>query len=208
MSGKGERQSGQSTVEFGASALVLILLLFGLIDLGRVFYFDVALQGAVREAARHGTWFDPDTGTNPHLYDTDGYVGNNPCADKDDPSLNHYTGIKESIDCNLSKSGLPASVLQNPGSTCPSPSDGNGAFNPPYPDSVYPSALNVPSLFICYSQTPGVDLATAPNGNSLKGADLNIILVMSFGFVSGLMQGVVGNSVHIVANTHMSVGGY
>ena len=134
MRGKGERQSGQSTVEFGASALVLILLLFGLIDLGRVFYFDVALQGAVREAARHATWFDPDT--------------------------------------------------------------------------VYPTALNVPSLFICYSQTPGVDLANAPNDNSLKGADVNIILVMSFGFVSGLMQGVLGDSVHIVANTHMSVGGY
>jgi TadE-like protein len=197
-----ERRSGQSTVEFGASALVLILLLFGLIDLGRVFYFDVALQGAVREAARMATWFDVDSGTNPSLYDTDGF-GGTPCGDP-----NPHPGIKESIDCNLSKSGLPASVLQNPGVTCPSPSDGNGAFNPPYPDAVYPSALNVPSLFICYSQTPGLDLAAAPSDNSLKATDVNIILVMSFGFVSGLMQGVLGNSVHIVANTHMSVGGY
>src|SRR5205823_14392136 len=31
-------QGGQSSVEFGASAIVLFLLLFGLIDLGRVFY--------------------------------------------------------------------------------------------------------------------------------------------------------------------------
>jgi TadE-like protein len=195
-------ESGQSTVEFGASAIVLILLLFGLIDLGRVFYFDVALQGAVREAARHATWFDVTTGTNPSLYNTDGWSGT-PCGDP-----NPHPGIKESIDCNLSKSGLPASVLQNPGVTCPSPADGNGAFNPPYPDSVYPVAPNVPSLFICYSQTPGLDLSAAPGDNSLKGTDVNIILVMSFGFVSGLMQGVLGDSIHIVANTHMSVGGY
>jgi len=207
MRGKGERQSGQSTVEFGASALVLILLLFGLIDLGRVFYFDVALQGAVREAARHATWFDPDTGTNPHLYDTDGFAGD-PCDDKDDRLLNHYSGIKESIDCNLLKSGLPISVLQNSTLTCPGPTDGNTAFNPPYDDSVYPAAVNAPSLFICYARTPGLDLATAPTDNSFKGADVNVILVMNFGFVSGLMSGVVGNSVHIVSNTHMSVGGY
>jgi hypothetical protein len=38
--------------------------------------------------------------------------------------------------------------------------------------------------------------------------DVNIILVMNFGFVSGLMSGVLGNSIHIVANTHMTVGGY
>jgi hypothetical protein len=196
------QQTAQSTVEFGASALVLVLLLFGLIDLGRVFYFDVALQGAVREAARHATWFDVDSGTNPSLYDTDGWSGT-PCGD-----TNPHPGIKESIDCNLSKSGLPASVLQNPGLTCPSPTDGNSAFNPPFQDSVYPTSPNVPSLFICYAQTPGMDLSAAPNDNSLKGTDVNIILVMSFGFVSGLMQGVLGDSIHIVANTHMSVGGY
>jgi len=195
-------ETGQSTVEFGASAIVLILLLFGLIDLGRVFYFDVALQGAAREAARHATWFDVGSGTNPSLYDTDGW-GGTPCGDP-----NPHPGIKESIDCNLSKSGLPASVLQNPGVTCPDPTDGNVAFNPPYSDSVYPTSPNVPSLFICYSETPGMDLSAAPNDNSLKGTDVNIILVMSFGFVSGLMQGVMGDSVHIVANTHMSVGGY
>ena len=197
------RQGGQSTVEFGASALVLVLLLFGLIDLGRVFYFDVGLQGAVREAARVGTWFDVASGTNPSLYDTDGWSGT-PCSDP-----NPHPGIKESIDCNLYKSGMAASVLQNSGGmTCPDPSDGNSAYNPPYLDSVYPAAVNVPSLFICYSQTPGLDLTTAPNDNSLKGTDVNVVLVMNFGFVSGFMSGVFGDSIHIVANTHMSVGGY
>lgn len=202
MAARSFRQSGQSTVEFGAAALVLMLLLFGLIDLGRVFYFDVGLMGAVREGARQASWFDPGTGTNPYLYDTDGWSGQ-PCSD-----TNPHPGIKESVDCNLSKSGLPASVLQNPTTTCPAPNDGNVFYNPPYMDDAFPGALNVPSLYICYARTPGLDLAAAPTDNSYKGSDVNVILVMSFGFASGFLQGVLGNSVHIVANTHMTIGGY
>lgn len=181
------RQRGQSAVEFGASALVLVLLLFGLIDLGRVFYFDVGLQGAAREGARQASWFDVSSGTNPSLYDS---------------------AIKASVDSILTKSGLPASVLGNPGTTCPTTTDGNTLSNPPYADSVYPTDLNVPTLYICYANTPGLDITSAPADNSLKGTDVNVILVMSFGFASGLMSGVLGNSVHIVANTHMSVGGF
>ncbi len=178
---------GQSTVEFGASALVLVLLLFGLIDLGRVFYFDVALQGAAREGAREATWFDQSTGTNPGLDDTD---------------------IKASVDAILTKSGLPASVLMNPGATCPDTADGNSAYNPPFADSAYPGAVNTPNLYICYASTPGMDVSAAPSDNSLKGSDVNVILTMSFGFASGLLSGLFGSSIHIVANTHMTVGGY
>ena len=189
-------QRGQSTVEFGASALVLVLLLFGLIDLGRVFYYDVGLQGAVREGARQASWFDqtnPDQGCgaspNPYLCD----------------SL-----IKASVDRVLAKSGFnpPYSVLQNPGATCPSTSDGNTAFNPPYDGSVYPTSINTPSLYICYSNTPGLDLTSAPADSSYRGTDVNVILVMSFGFASGMLSGILGNSIHIVASTHMTVGGY
>ena len=180
--------SGQSTVEFGAASLVLVLLLFGLIDLGRVFYFDVGLMGAVREGARQASWFDPGTGTNPFLYDA---------------------AIQSSVDAILSHSGLPASVLQNSsGTTCPTVADGNAAHNPPFADSAYPAALNKPSLFICYSNTPGLDLTAPPPGNTYKATDVNVVLTMSFGFASGLLGDSLGNSVHIVANTHMTVGGY
>ena len=178
---------GQSTVEFGVSAVVLILILFGLIDLGRAFYFAVGLTGATREGARQASWFDPTTGTNPNLYDD---------------------AIKSSVDAVLINSGLPRSVLQNPSTTCPSPTDGNTIYNPPYADQTFPTGLNQPQLFICYSNTPGLDLTTAPAGNSYKGTDVNVILIMSFGFVSGFMQGVLGNSIHEVANAHMTVGGY
>ena len=180
--------SGQSTVEFGAASLVLVLLLFGLIDLGRVFYFDVGLMGAVREGARQASWFDPGAGTNPDLFDA---------------------AIKSSVDAILSHSGLPASVLQNAGgTTCPTAADANAAHNPPYTDPAYPAALNTPSLFICYSNTPGLDLTAAPPGNTYRGSDVNVILTMSYGFASGLLGNALGNSIHIVANTHMTVGGY
>jgi Flp pilus assembly protein TadG len=180
-------ESGQSTVEFGISAVVLIFILFGLIDLGRAFYFDIGLTGAVREGARTASWFDQSTGTNPYLYDG---------------------AIKTAVDRILEHSGLPDSMLGNPGTTCPSPTDGNGSFNPPYSDTVYPSALNQPVLLVCYSNTPGFDLTAAPAGNSYRGSDVNVILVMSFGFASGFLSGALGDSVHLVANTHMTVGGY
>ena len=179
-------QRGQSTVEFGAAAIVLILLLFGLIDLGRVFYFDVALTGAVREGAREASWFDQSSGTNPHLYDS---------------------AIKSSVDAILTHSGLPASQLQNPTPTCPTTQDGNAAYNPPYTPDTYPAGLNQPLLFICYGNTPGLDLTSAPLDNGYKGTDVNVVLVMSFGFASGFLN-FLGNSVHIVANAHMAVGGY
>src|SRR5436309_9107462 len=52
------RQRGQSLVEFAISSMVLLLLAMGLIDLSRAFYFSVSLQGAAREGARHGAWFN------------------------------------------------------------------------------------------------------------------------------------------------------
>jgi len=180
-------QNSQSTIEFGLSALVLIFILLGLIDFGRAFYFGVGMQGAAREGARQATWFDASTSTNPYLADS---------------------AIKDAVDQMLLKSGLPASTLANPGTTCPTPTDGNVEYNPPYVESSFPTAVNQPLLFICYDSTPGLDLAVAPNDNTLKGRDVNVIVLMSFGFASGFLAGALGSSVHMVANTHMNVGGF
>jgi Flp pilus assembly protein TadG len=188
MNGSRRGSHGQATVEFGVSAVVLLLLLVGLIDLGRAFYFAVGFRGATREGARQASWFDPSTSSNPDLGDG---------------------AIKSAVDAILLKSGLAASALANPSATCPTPVDGNTSHNPPYVDTAYTSAsVNQPLLYICYANTPGLDLATPPGDNSYKGADVNVILVMSFGFASGFMQGILGNSLHMVANTHMTVGGY
>src|SRR5207245_11378480 len=132
-------QHGQSSVEFGLAAVVLLLLALGLTDLGRVFYFDVGLAGAAREGARQAIWFDPKSGTNPFLYDS---------------------AIQAAVDGVLTNSGLPASILQNPsGTTCPTTSDGNSLYNPPYTNDAYTAGgPNQPLLYICYEGTPGVDL--------------------------------------------------
>jgi Flp pilus assembly protein TadG len=181
-------QRGQSTVEFGASAVVLILILLGLVDFGRAFYFGVGMRGATREGARQAIWFDPSTSTNPYLYDG---------------------AIQSAVDAVLRNSGLPASQLQNPGATCPDVVDGNSSHNPPFAASTYATtSVNQPLLYICYSNTPGLDLATAPTDNSYKGTDVNVIVVMNFGFTTGFIQGVLGSSVQMAANTHMTVGGY
>jgi Flp pilus assembly protein TadG len=182
------RERGQSTVEFALSALVLVLILLGLLDLGRAFYFDVGLFGATREGARQAIWFDASSGINTTLDDAD---------------------IKSAVDLTLKHSSLPASVLQNPATTCPATADLNANYNPPYVDSAYsPSTPGVPILYICYGNQPGLDFQTAPLDNSYRGMDVNVIVLMNFGFTTALMQGVLGNSVHMAANTHMTVGGF
>jgi len=44
---------GQNLIEFALIVPVLILLVFGIVDLGRVFYSSIALENAAREAARY-----------------------------------------------------------------------------------------------------------------------------------------------------------
>src|SRR3979409_746632 len=64
-------QFGQSLVEFAISSTVLLLLAMGLLDLSRAFYYAVNLQGAAREGARHGAWFNTAGRSNPYLDDAD-----------------------------------------------------------------------------------------------------------------------------------------
>ncbi|MBO8172214.1 MAG: pilus assembly protein [Bacillaceae bacterium] len=45
-------QKGQSTVELALSMMVLLLILFGITDFGRVFHAYLTLEHASREAAR------------------------------------------------------------------------------------------------------------------------------------------------------------
>ena len=62
-----DRRSGQSAIEFALILPVLLLLILGAIDLGRMFYTKIVLTNAAREGANYLAYF-PD---NP-LVDTDG----------------------------------------------------------------------------------------------------------------------------------------
>lgn len=47
---------------------ILMLLVMGSSDLGRVFYYSIAVTNAAREGARQGTYYDPISNSN--VYDT------------------------------------------------------------------------------------------------------------------------------------------
>jgi Flp pilus assembly protein TadG len=53
------RCRGQAIVETALLLPILMLLVMGTADLGRVFYYSIAVTNAAREAARQGTYFDP-----------------------------------------------------------------------------------------------------------------------------------------------------
>jgi Flp pilus assembly protein TadG len=176
-------QRGQSLVEFAASSVVLLLLVGGLVDIGRSIYVQESLSNAVREGARHAVWYDAPTLSHPYLDDAQ---------------------IKAAVDTELTTISLPASVLKNPGTTCPSPTDGNSSHNPPFASSAYPPTANQPWLYICYNNTPGLDYA-APAMN-MGQLDVNVILLYTYGPLTPLVKSQFG-VFQVAANQHMTVQG-
>lgn len=176
-------QRGQSLVEFAASSVVLLLLVGGLVDIGRSIYISEDLSNAVREGARHAVWYDAPSLSHPYLYDA---------------------AIKATVDSELGAISLPASVLKNPGTTCPNPTDGNSLHNPPYGSSAYPSTTNQPWLYICYNNLPGLDY-TSPATN-MGQLDVNVILLYSYGPLTPAMKSQFG-VFQLAVNQHMTVQG-
>jgi len=176
-------QKAQSLVEFALSSVVLLLLVGGLVDIGRAIFITEALSNAAREAARHGAWFDAPHVNSPYLYDSE---------------------IKATVDQELAASSLPASVLKNPGTTCPAVTDGNTFHNPPYVNSAYPPTPNTTWLYICYDNTAGVDFSAAPTGQGNQ--DLNVIVLYTYSPLTPLVGGQFG-TFHLATNQHMTVQG-
>jgi Flp pilus assembly protein TadG len=176
-------QRGQSLVEFALSSVVLLLLVGGLVDIGRAIYVSEALSNAAREGARRGVWFDASNRTNRYLYDG---------------------AIKAEVDKELAAISLGPSILKNSSTTCPTPSDGNGWHNPPYASASYPSTANEVWLYICYKNTAGVDYLSAPTNQSQQ--DLNVIVVYAYGPLTPLITAQFG-IFRLAANTHMTVQG-
>ena len=170
-------------VEFALSSVVLLLIVGGLIDIGRSVYVSEVLSTAAREGARHGGWFDAPNLTHPYLYDAQ---------------------IKAAVDAELATISLPASALKNPGTTCPNPTDGNAYHNPPYASSAYPATANQVWLYICYDNTPGVDFTAPPGGQSQQ--DINVIVLYTYGPLTPLISGQFGNF-RLAANEHITVQG-
>jgi Flp pilus assembly protein TadG len=60
--GRACRQRGQALVEFALGALLLFLIVFGVVDFGRVIYAYSAVSNAAREGARYGAVHPSDLG--------------------------------------------------------------------------------------------------------------------------------------------------
>ena len=176
-------QRGQSLVEFAVSSVVLLLLVGGLVDIGRSIFITEALSNATREGARHGAWYDAPNLSHPYLFDAQ---------------------IKAAVDSELASISLPASILKNPSTTCPSSSDGNSLHNPPFVSSAYPSTANQSWLYICYNNSPGLDY-TSPASN-LGQLDVNVIVLYKYGPLTPLVTSQFG-AFQLAANQHMTVQG-
>src|SRR5260370_10770992 len=83
---RGQRLSyskrGQAIVETALLLPILMLLVMGSADLGRVFYYAIAVTNAAREAARQGSYYDPVSGSNTY----DSYCEDLAAAQKEVPS--------------------------------------------------------------------------------------------------------------------------
>ena len=179
-------QRGQSLVEFAISSIVLLLLMMGLLDLSRAFYYAVNLEGAAREGARHGAWFDTASRSNIYLDDAD---------------------IMSAVNASLSGAGLTGVLV--PGG-CLAGADGNTVNNKPYATSAYPASTQRVNVYICYTQPGGAQvgtLANHPTDNSWRLGDVNVALLMNFGLITPFIQNIFGNGVPVVFNEHFTIQG-
>lgn len=185
---RGEKQRGQSLVEFAISSTVLLLLAMGLLDLSRAFFYAVDLQGAAREGARHGAWFTTRLRANNYLDDAD-----------------IMTAVKQ----GLAGAGI-TNVTQITTGGCLSPTDGNTVNNKPYPAGAYPTTPGAVNVYICYTDPNGVrssSRSSAPTDNSWRLGDVNVAVLMNFQLITPFIQGIFGNGINLAYNEHFTVQG-
>ncbi|HEY1162505.1 MAG TPA: TadE/TadG family type IV pilus assembly protein [Candidatus Dormibacteraeota bacterium] len=190
------RQKGQSLVEFAISSLVLILLLMGLLDLSRAFYYSVNLQGAAREGARHGAWFDTATRTNKYLDDADVML-----AVKQAMAGAGFDGLAGHLP-------IPTQVTS---AGCLVGADGNALNNKPYSSAAVPASTGRVNVYICYTQPGGVfktgTLPVAPTDSTYRLGDINVSIVMNFALVTPFLQNMFGSGLPLVYNEHFTIQG-
>ena len=188
------RQRGQSLVEFAISSLVIILLLMGLLDLSRAFYFSVNIQGAAREGARHGAWFDTATRSNKYLDDAD---------------------VMQAVDQAMAGAGFDGTTLPVPvqikSAGCLTPTDGNALNNKPYAAAAVPPTRGSAYVYICYTQPGGASqtgtMPVHPADASWRLGDINVAIIMNFTLITPFLQNMFGNGIPLMYNEHFTIQG-
>ena len=96
-----QQRKGQTLIEFAITLPVLLVLIFGIIEFGRIFQAWISIQNAAREAARYASTgayleeFDPFIDPNSLRNGNDDADSIVPCVGGDAPGLpsNIYTPI-------------------------------------------------------------------------------------------------------------------
>jgi Flp pilus assembly protein TadG len=187
-----KRQRGQSLVEFAISSIVLLLLMMGLLDLSRAFYYAVNLDGSAREGARHGAWYNTAARYNGYLDDTD---------------------IMTAVGQSLTGAGFvnadPPIHLVTSGSCLTSATNTNN--NAPYAASAFPAQTQRVNVYLCYTAPFGASqtgtMATHPLDNSWRLGDINVSLLMNFGLITPFIQNLFGNGINVAYNEHFTIQG-
>ena len=184
------KQRGQSLVEFALTSTILLLLAMGLIDLSRAFYYSVSLQGAAREGARHGAWFNTAARANLYLDDADVFSATKTAL--------YGAGFTDSQINLITTSG------------CLAPTDGNNVTDKPYPQSAYPATAQTVNVYICYTDPNNITygtLANHPTDNSWRLGDINVSILMNFQLITPFIQGIFGNGIDLAYNEHFTIQG-
>ncbi len=182
------RQGGQSLVEFAISSIVLLLLMMGLLDLSRAFYFAVNLDGAAREGARHGAWFNTAGRKNIYLYNQT---------------------IWDTVNQSLQGAGIAGTGVAQ--GSCLAPTDGNAFNNKPYASAAYPATPQAVNIYICYTYPGGSSqtgtMGAAPPDNSWRLGDINVSLLMNFQLITPFIQSLFGAGINLAYNEHFTIQG-
>lgn len=163
--------------------------MMGLLDLSRAFYFAVNLEGAAREGARHGAWFNTALRANNYLDDAD---------------------IAIAVNQSLAGSGIVGTPV--PQGPCLAGTD-NTLDNKPYPANAFPATPQAVNIYICYTApaTAGGaqtgQMGAAPGDNSWRLGDVNVSLLMNFQLITPLIQNLFGNGINLAYNEHFTIQG-
>jgi Flp pilus assembly protein TadG len=98
-----KKEFGQALVETAITMPVLILILSGLLDLGRIYYTYIALEEAGAEAARYLA-IEPECASST---DPNTSVAGNPCADPNNAIYRAKRAGNDEFDVTLSTWNIP-----------------------------------------------------------------------------------------------------
>ena len=134
---------GQAMVESALVFPVLMLLVLGSADLGRIFYYSIAVTNATREGARHGAYYDPANPGSPNAFAANGPI---------------MAAVQAEV-----PAGIAVTQPYPPGnpSACPSQ---------PYPDYTYPTQPNTAAVYVCFNENYA--LTTGTPGQTIRVAIL------------------------------------